>query len=66
MGRPVYYLEDRVLVDRATLAALSGRSPETIRRRCPVAEYRDGRAYYNVDVVEPLLAAIPKRHHRVN
>lgn len=60
------YLKDRVLLDRQTLAALSGRSAETIRRRLPVAEYRNGRAYYHLDQAKALLDAIPKRHHRVN
>ncbi len=52
---------DKALIDRQTMAKLTGRSVHTIRFRCPVAEYVDGKALYDIDVCEPILAAIPVR-----
>lgn len=62
MIRPVVIFEkDRVLIDRQTLATLSGRSIHTVRARCPIAEHRDGRALYDSELCEAILAAIPTR-----
>lgn len=49
------------LVDRQTLAYITGRSVHTIRLRCPIAERRDGRALYDLDQAEAVLNAIPTR-----
>lgn len=57
----VIYEPDRTLIDRQTLARLTGRSMHTIRLRCPVAEYRDGRALYDADQVEKILNTIEAR-----
>lgn len=51
----------RVLIDRHTLAHLTGRSVHTIRARCPIAEHRDGRALYDMDQAEAILNATPTR-----
>lgn len=56
---------DVVLVDRATLAALSGRSEHTIRARCPVAgRDEQGRPLYDAYVCEWVLSLIPTRRRR--
>lgn len=41
---------DGFLCDREALSAWSGRSPHTIRSKCPVADRtRDGRPLYNAE-----------------
>ena len=50
------------LVDRRTLAMVTGRSVHTIRLRCSIATYHDdGRALYDLDQAQQVLAAIPTR-----
>jgi hypothetical protein len=49
------------LIDRQTLALITGRSVNTIRARCEVAEHRDGRALYDLDQAEAVLNATPTR-----
>jgi hypothetical protein len=61
MDHIVIHEADRTLVDRQTLALLTGRSVHTIRARCDVAEHRDGRALYDIDQAEQVLEAIPTR-----
>ncbi|RKT85615.1 hypothetical protein SAMN05421805_12782 [Saccharopolyspora antimicrobica] len=65
MTRPpiVRYRDGRTLLDRASLARLSGRSVHTIRGACPVAD-RDrstGRPLYDAQQCAQILAAIPTR-----
>lgn len=57
----VVYRDGGALLDRQTLALLTGRSEETIRRRCAVAEYRDGKAMYDLDTAEATLQSVLKR-----
>ena len=57
----VVYRETGALLDRQTLALLTGRSEETIRRRCAVVEYRDGKALYDLDAAEEVLNRTPAR-----
>jgi hypothetical protein len=57
----VVHLPDRSLVDRQTLAMLIGRSEETIRRRVPVVEYRQGKALYDMDAATEALSRIRRR-----
>lgn len=48
--------------DREALAVWLKRSPETIRKRCPVIEYHaDGRALYDMEVCAGILGLIPTR-----
>lgn len=64
MSRPpiVRYRDGRALVDRATLARLTGRSERTIREHCPVAD-RDGiRPLYDAQQCGVILAAVPRRN----
>lgn len=50
------------LCDREALAVWLQRSPETIRKRCPVAEYHpDRRALYDMYQCEEILAGLPAR-----
>ena len=52
-----------VLLDREGLAVLLKRSPETIRKHCPIARYHsDRRALYDVDVCADILSNIPVRN----
>lgn len=60
----VVHLPDRSLVDRQTLAMLIGRSEETIRRRVPVVEYRQGKALYDMDAASAILDRVPARRSR--
>lgn len=60
----VVYSEGRALVDRQTLAALTGRSVHTIRARCPIVGHEDGKALYDALVCEEMLAAIATRRPR--
>lgn len=57
----VVHLPDRSLMDRRTLAMWLGRSEETIRDRCQVVEYRQGRAMYDVDEATEALANVRRR-----
>lgn len=58
----IVYKPGLVLVDRQTLALVTGRSVNTIRARCEVVEHhRDGRALYDLNQAEQVLAAIPTR-----
>lgn len=61
MSHIVDITPERALVDRQTLARLTGRSVHTIRLRCPVAEYRNRRALYDVGACEQILKQIPTR-----
>lgn len=48
--------------DREALSVWLKRSPETIRKRCPVAEYHtDGRALYEMESCLQILEEIPAR-----
>lgn len=60
----VVHLPDQSLVDRQTLAMLIGRSEETIRRRVPVVEYRQGKALYDMDAATDILSRVPARRSR--
>jgi hypothetical protein len=52
-----------VLFDREGLSVLLKRPKETIRKRCPVAEYHtDGRALYDVDVCAEILRKVAVRN----
>lgn len=52
-----------VLFDREGLSVLLKRPKETIRKRCPVAEYHpDGRALYDAVVCEEILRKVPARN----
>lgn len=64
MNHVVDITPDRALIDRQTYARLSGRSIHTIRLRCPVAEYRNGRALYDMEACEKVLSMIPTRTRR--
>lgn len=51
-----------VLLDREGLATLLKRSPETVRKHCPIVKYHsDRRALYDVDVCAEILSNIPVR-----
>lgn len=51
-----------VLFDREGLSVLLKRPKETIRKRCPVAEYHtDGRALYDAVVCEEILREVRVR-----
>ncbi|SDZ55319.1 hypothetical protein SAMN05216215_109719 [Saccharopolyspora shandongensis] len=65
MTRPpiVRYRDGRALVDRSSLAKLTGRSVHTIRGTCPIAD-RDrstGRPLYDAQQCAQILATIPAR-----
>lgn len=61
-ARPVIlFRDDGQYLDRHSLAALIGRSVETIRRRCPVAFYYGGKAVYHLTDCERILDRIPAR-----
>lgn len=56
---------DGWLCDREALSVWLARSPETIRRRCPVVAYTErGRALYNFEQCELILSGIPTRRRR--
>ena len=57
----IVYREGHALIDRQTMAKLTGRSVHTIRFRCPVAEYVEGKALYDIDVCEDILNKLPIR-----
>lgn len=53
---------DGFLCDREALSVWLKRSPETIRKRCPVADRTsDGRPLYNYEQCEEILGDIPVR-----
>lgn len=54
----------RTLIDRQSLALLTGRSVNTIRARCEVVEHQDGRALYDMERAAAVLAATPTRRKR--
>ena len=60
----VRYTDGRALVDRRTLARLSGRSVHTIRARCPVTQHHDGRALYDAEQCRQILAEITPRRRQ--
>ncbi|MGW1679376.1 hypothetical protein [Saccharopolyspora sp. NPDC002376] len=61
----VRYRDGRALVDRGSLARLSGRSVHTIRQSCPVADRtRDDRPLYDAEQCRVILAAIPTRNRQ--
>jgi len=60
----VIYEPQRVLIDRQTLALLTGRSVHTIRARCPIADHRNGRALYDMEQVAAILQDTPARQRR--
>jgi hypothetical protein len=64
MRHVIIYEPGRVLIDRQTLARLTGRSVHTIRARCPVAAHRDGRALYDMDQAEAILGSLATRRPR--
>lgn len=57
----VDYRDGIMLVDRQTFARLVSRSVHTIRLRCPVVEYQQGKAMYDAFKCEEILAMIPQR-----
>ncbi|MCA1195119.1 hypothetical protein [Saccharopolyspora sp. 6V] len=64
MSRPpiVRFADGRALVDRASLARLTGRSVNTIRGTCPVADRdRTGRPLYDAQQCAVILATKPQR-----
>lgn len=62
MNHIVLYEHHRTLVDRQTFALLSHRSEHTIRAKCPVATYHDGKALYDMEHCAAILQATPSRH----
>lgn len=60
----VIYEQDRTLMDRQTLALLSGRSVHTIRAKCPVVKHKRGRALYDMEQCAAILADTPTRQPR--
>jgi hypothetical protein len=54
-----------ILIDRQSLALLTGRSVHTIRARCHVVKHRNGKALYDLDDAELTLAATPTRDRMV-
>jgi hypothetical protein len=58
---------DGWLCDREALAIWLKRSVPTIRRHCPVAAYTsDGRALYNMEHCDLILAYVPTRQRRAS
>lgn len=62
----VVYRDGRALIDRQTLALLSGRSVHTIRARCTVVEHRDGKALYDMEEAAAILDKLPKRNRKAS
>lgn len=60
----VVHEPDRMLIDRQTLAKLTGRSVHTIRARCPIERHKDGKALYDAERCEAILADIEDRKRR--
>jgi hypothetical protein len=61
----VIYEPDRTLIDRQTLAKLTGRSVHTIRAKCPIADHRQGKAVYDMEECAAILNEIPTRQSRI-
>src|SRR5690606_187887 len=55
---------ERMLIDRQTLAQLTGRSEHTIRARCPIERHERGKALYDAMRCEEILNRIPTRTRR--
>ena len=66
-GRPplVRYTDAGALVDRATLARLTGRSFNTIRALCPVAKREGIRPLYDAQVCAAILAGKATRNRQL-
>lgn len=64
MKHIVIYESDRTLMDRRTLAMLSGRSVHTIRAKCPVVTHRRGRALYDMEQCAAILETVETRRAR--
>jgi hypothetical protein len=60
----VVYRNGIALLDRQTMAHVSGRSVHTVRAKCPVAEHHLGRAMYAMEECLKLLDKIPTRRAR--
>ena len=60
----VVYREGAALVDRQTLAKLTGRSEETIRKKLVPVEYRHGKALYDAFQAEEILTATRQQGKR--
>lgn len=57
---------ERILVDRQTLAYMTGRPVSTIRARCEVVDYHaDRRALYDLDHAQAVLAVTPPRERSI-
>ncbi|GAA2772876.1 hypothetical protein GCM10010470_00500 [Saccharopolyspora taberi] len=67
VGRPplVRYTGTGALVDRATLARLTGRSFNTIRAMCPVAKREGIRPLYDAQVCAAILADKATRNRQL-
>lgn len=66
MTRHVVIVEKRrTLIDRQTLAHLTGRSVHTIRAKCPIVTHRRGKALYDADQCEQILNDTPTRQRGV-
>jgi hypothetical protein len=60
----VVYREGSALVDRQTLAKLTGRSEETIRKKIVPVEYQQGKALYDAFLAEETLAGTRQQGKR--
>ena len=60
----VVYREGRALIDRQTLALLSGRSVHTIRARCVVVDHMEGKALYDLEDAAAILDGLKTRQRR--
>lgn len=65
MRHVIVYEPGRVLIDRQSLSALTGRSVHTIRARCAVVDHRQGKALYDMEAASAVLSALPTRPRRV-
>lgn len=62
MKNPVVVYRDGVaLLDRQSMAHISGRSVHTIRAKCPIAEHHLGRAMYAMEECLAILGEVPTR-----
>jgi hypothetical protein len=57
----IFYEPGRVLIDRQTLAHLTGRSVHTIRARCAIVGHRDGKAVYDMEAAAAVLDGLSTR-----
>lgn len=61
---PIVWVQPEcTLVDRRTLGFLTQRPQGTIRARCQVVQYHNGRALYDLDRAAEVLAVTPSRGH---